>query len=74
MIIHRRCHYCLLTRPSHNPVQGVLTRTPLREGGWVLENRARRRRTGKEPLRRLAAPEVEPSDTAASERVHEFDL
>ena len=25
MIIHRRCHYCLLTRPSHNPVQGVLT-------------------------------------------------
>ena len=27
MIIHRRCHYCLLTRPSHNPVQGVLTRT-----------------------------------------------
>ena len=25
------------TRPSHNPVQGVLTRTPPREGGWVLE-------------------------------------
>ena len=46
MIIHRRCHYCLLTRPSHNPVQGVLTRTPqgraggcskIGHGGGVLE-------------------------------------
>ena len=73
-------------------MKGVLTRTPLGEGGWVLENRARRRCTGKEPLRRLvtypvepynisrrrdmllAAPDVEPSDTAAGERVHEFDL
>ena len=35
--------YSLLTRPSHDPVYGVLTRTPLRKGVWMLETRARRR-------------------------------
>ena len=37
-------------------MKGVLTRTPLREGGWVLEKRARRRCTGKVSANASARP------------------
>ena len=54
MIIHRRCHYCLLTRPSHNPAQGVLAPQHKLDTAYVTQNpRACRAATSRSRRRRL---------------------